>query len=135
MNKKFIAVILAVVVILGAVMFISGCNKDDDGTTLPNESTSTTPETEQTTEEPSVEGTESTSGEKETEKQTEKETEAEPQTSKPATSQTEKPTDNDEPATCDKCGGIIVDNSDTDLPLVGKYCDGKCDEWLGELEL
>ncbi len=117
MNKKYIAIILSLVLIFGAVMLISGCNKDDEGATLPNESTDAISETEQTTEEPSVDATEST-------------TKPEENQTVSSTKPTETTTDNNEPATCDNCGGIIVDDSDTSHPLIGNYCDGYCDEWM-----
>ena len=133
MNKKLIAIILSLILIFGAVMLISGCNKDDD-TIIPNESTDAISETEHTTEEPSAEEPESSTNEEKTEKPTES-------TSKPDESETESPTkptetttktttDNDEPATCDSCGGIITDLSSTGDTLIGNYCDGNCDEWF-----
>ncbi|MBQ8766261.1 MAG: hypothetical protein IJZ16_05595 [Clostridia bacterium] len=134
MNKKLLPVILALILILSVVFAISGCNKDEEVGYIPNELTDVTPETEESEEEPSVEKpseSESQISEKETDKATESTTEKK---TEPDESQTEKPTINDKPATCDICGGIIVDNSDTDLPLVGNYCDGKCDEWYGEFE-
>ncbi len=141
MNKKYIAIILSLVLIFSAVMLISGCNKDDESTILPNESTDVVPETEQNSEESSIDETESTTDEKETEKNTETEKESE-STSKPdenktesSTNPVEKPTDNDEPVTCDVCGNLVVKDTGKGDISVGNYCDGKCDEWFGELEL
>ena len=136
MNKKYIAIIISLVLIFSAVMLISGCNKDDEGTILTNESTTIVPETEQKDDELSTEKTE-----KETEKNTESEKESE-NTSKVDESETEgstkpveKPTDKDEPVTCDVCGNLVVKDTGKGDLSVGNYCDGRCDEWFGELEL
>ena len=115
---------------------ISGCNKDDENTIVPNESTTIVPETEKKDDESSTENTE-----KETEKNTESEKESE-NTSKVDESETEgstkpveKPTDKDEPVTCDVCGNLVVKDTGKGDLSVGNYCDGRCDEWFGELEL
>lgn len=136
MNKKYIAIIISLVLIFSAVMLISGCNKNDEGTFLPNESTDVVPETEQKDDELSTE-----KAEKETEKNTESEKESE-NTSKVDESETEgstkpveKPTDKDEPVTCDVCGNLVVKDTGKGDLSVGNYCDGRCDEWFGELEL
>lgn len=144
MKKRIIAIIVSVILIFGVVMLISGCNKEDENTPVMNESTDANVETEESTEEPSVEDKENTSGENETEntsseKETEKRPEKESEATEAPTNKTENPTEtiteNKNSDICENCGGIIVDNSDKDLPLVGNYCDGMCDEWLGEIEL
>lgn len=131
MNKKYIAIIISLVLIFSSVLLISGCNKDGENTIVPNGSTTIVPETEKKDDESSTEKTE-----KETEKNTEAEKESE-NTSKVDESETEgstkpveKPTDKDEPVTCDNCGGIIADLSATGDTLIGNYCDGHCDEWF-----
>ena len=136
MNKKYIAIIISLVLIFSSVLLISGCNKDDENTIVPNESTTIIPETEQKDDESSTEKTE-----KETEKNTESEKESE-NTSKVDESETEgstkpveKPTDKDEPVTCDVCGNLVVKDTGKGDLSVGNYCDGRCDEWFGELEL
>ena len=129
MNKKYISAILSILLIFSIAFAIAGCNKDDTSV-IPNESTDAIGETEQTTEDASIEETESTTDEKVTESTSindESQTEV---STKPA----ETTTENTKSDICENCGGLIVDDSDTDLPLVGNYCDGKCDEWLGELE-
>jgi cytoskeletal protein RodZ len=125
MNKKYISIILSVLLIFSIAFAIAGCNKDD--ATIPSESTDAIRETEQTTEESSIEETESVTDEKVTESTSQNdETETES-----STNPTETTTENTKPAVCETCGGLIVDESDTNLPLVGNYCDGYCDEWIG----
>ena len=51
-----------------------------------------------------------------------------PTTTKPSTTKPTTTNKNDS-GVCSKCGGIIT-NDDGKLS-VGKYCDGKCDEWYG----
>lgn len=131
MNKKIISIILSLIIVFGAVMIISGCNKDDENKPIINESTHTVVGTEQSTEEAPSNETESNSGEQETENQPEKESE----TKETESSQTEKPTDSDESVTCKTCGNIVLPDSYSGELKVGNYCDGKCDEWLGEIKL
>lgn len=133
MNKKYLSVILSVLLIFSIAFAISGCNKDDT-TILPNESTEKSDETEQMTDEVAVDENESTTGEKEDEKEPDS-------TSKPEESETEAPanptettTDSNEPVTCETCGNIVVSESGSGDIAVGNFCDGKCDEWFGELE-
>ena len=126
MNKKYISIILSVLLIFSVAFGIAGCNKDDN-TIIPNESTDAIGETEQTTEESSIEETESATDEKVTESTSQND---DPET-ETTTNPTETTTENTKPAVCETCGGLIVDESDTNLPLIGNYCDGYCDEWLG----
>ena len=131
MNKKLLSVILSVLLIFSVVLTISGCNKDDT-TIIPNESTDKSDETEQSTDEFSANENESSTDENE------KETNG---TSKPDESETEAPTnptetttDSNEPVTCETCGNIVVNEAGSGDISIGNYCDGKCDEWFGELE-
>ena len=124
MNKKIIPIILSLVLIFGVIMMISGCNKDDN--VMTDESTNAIVETDPTTEESSIEETEGGTQETETEnisENDESQTEA-------STNSAEK-TETTQPAVCEICGGLIVDESDTSVPVIGNYCDGYCDEWLG----
>ncbi len=132
MTKRIIAIILAIVLIFGAVAMISGCSKDDDTSATPSESTDMNNSSEESTDEPVTEEKEDISGE-ETENKAENDTESEENKTEPT--QTEKPTDADEPATCETCGKEILSDSYSGELTIGEYCDGKCDEWLGELEL
>ena len=125
MNKKIISIILSLVLLFGIVMMISGCNKDDN-TMTPDESTNAIVETEPTTEESSAEETESVTQETSTES-TSKNNEI---TTEASTNSAET-TETTQPAVCEICGGLIVDESDTSVPVIGNYCDGYCDEWLG----
>ncbi len=126
MNKKYISIILSIILIFSVAFAIAGCNKDDNAV-IQNESTNAIGETEQTTDEPSIEETESATDEKATESTSKND---ETDTESP-TNPTETTTENTKPAVCETCGGYIVDESDTSLPIFGNYCDGYCDEWLG----
>ena len=132
MNKKYISVIISILLIFSVTFSIAGCNKDD--TNIPNESTDSIGEIEQTTEEPSIEETESTTDEQETEKATENTSKNDESKTEDSTNPTETTTDSNEPVTCETCGNIVVNDSGSSDISVGNYCDGKCDEWFGELE-
>ena len=129
MNRKYLSIILSIILILSVVFAISGCNKDDDSI-IPNESSDAISETEQGTEESSVEEPESSTNEEKTEKPTESTSKPDELKTETPTNPTETTTENDEPATCDNCGGIITDFSATGDTLIGNYCDGHCDEWF-----
>lgn len=128
--KKNIAIILSLIIVFSAVMIISGCNKNDENQPVINESTGAITEPDSSTESNSIQETESTSVENKNE--TEAETESATKETEP--NHTEKPTNSDEPVTCDACGNIIASNSQSGDISIGNFCDGKCDEWLGEVE-
>ncbi len=144
MNKRIIAFLVAVMLFIVTAIAITGCNKDK------NEEVTTNPTTEEiqsnveesTEENVSDEIVNDDKGENKTEKPVgnESETDAkEPETQKnePSTDKAEPTTSKNEPTskpkyeTCEVCGGLIVSESDKDIPIVGKYCDGACDEWFG----
>lgn len=131
MKKKYLSVILSVLLVFSIVLAISGCNKDDT-TIIPNESTNEFDGTEQSTDGLSANENESSTdvNEKET-NDTSKPDESETEVS---TNPTETTTDSNEPVTCETCGNIVVNESGSGDISVGNYCDGKCDEWFGELE-
>lgn len=134
MNKKLLPVILALILILSVVFVISGCNKDEEVGYVPNESTDVTPETEKSTENSTeADKTEATTADKEAESTKENKTEAE-STSKAEGTTTEHTSGSNEPVTCDVCGYEIIKDTGKGDISVGKYCDGKCDEWYGEFE-
>ncbi len=129
MNRKYLSIILSIILILSVVFAISGCNKDDDNI-IPNESSDAISETEQNAEESSVKEPESSANEEKTEKPTESTSKPDELKTETPTNPTETTTDNDESVTCDNCGGIIADLSATGDTLIGNYCDGHCDEWF-----
>ncbi len=135
MKKRIIAIILSVVLIFGAVATISGCNKDEDTGATPNESTDVNNNSEESTDESSTDEQEDVSSEKETENDTENKTDAEADVTDATPSEPTSPTDKNEPAKCKSCGKEILPDSYSGELVVGEYCDGKCDEWLGELEI
>ena len=131
MKKKYLSVILSVLLVFSIVLAISGCNKDDT-TIIPNESTDKSDETEQSTDEFSANENEGSTDENEKEtNDTSKPDESEAEVS---TNPTETTTDSNEPVTCETCGNIVVNESGSGDISIGNYCDGKCDEWFGELE-
>ncbi len=131
MKKKYLSVILSVLLVFSIVLAISGCNKDDT-TIIPNESTNEFDGTEQSTDDLSANENESSTDENEKEtNDTSKPDESETEVS---TNPTETTTDSNEPVTCETCGNIVVNESGSGDISIGNYCDGKCDEWFGELE-
>ncbi len=141
MNKKLIAIILSLILVFSAVLLISGCNKDDENTNIPNESTDSISETEQNSEDASDEKTEGTTDEKESEKLPENSTKPVENQSETSANQSEittenstkpieKPTDKDEPVTCDVCGNVVLNDENSSNMTIGNYCDGNCDGWF-----
>lgn len=131
MKKKYLSVILSVLLVFSIVLAISGCNKDDT-TIIPNESTNDFDGTEQSTDDLSANENEGSTDENEKEtNDTSKPDESETEVS---TNPTETTTDSNEPVTCETCGNIVVNESGSGDISIGNYCDGKCDEWFGELE-
>ena len=131
MKKKYLSVILSVLLVFSIVLAISGCNKDDT-TIIPNESTNEFDGTEQSTDDLSANENEGSTDENEKEtNDTSKPDESEAEVS---TNPTETTTDSNEPVTCETCGNIVVNESGSGDISIGNYCDGKCDEWFGELE-
>lgn len=140
MKKKIIAIILAVILILGAIVLISGCSKDEGGETTTNPTFENVPSDKENgnADEIVPENTDKNEPVKPDENSGEKPSEQ----SKPSeglteenTSQATSPTKPDSSAICDVCGGTIVSDKGNGEISVGNYCDGKCDEWFGELEL
>ncbi len=142
MNKKYIAIIISLVLIFSSVLLISGCNKKDDSTTA---STTFTPETEIALENDSTESTTedktitesdkselTTNGNEDEEVTTELESQP---TVKVEDTTVEHTSGKNEPVTCDVCGNIIVKDTGKGDVSVGNYCDGQCDEWFGDWEL
>ena len=140
MNKKYIAIIISLVLIFSSVLLISGCNNDDENTTAPNGSTTVAPETEIASEDSSMEKTEGTAeNETITDNKVDKnesttEIESQPPVNVEGTT-VEHTSGKNEPVTCDVCGNLIVKDTGKGDLSVGNYCDGQCDEWFGELEL
>lgn len=140
MNKKYIAIIISLVLIFSSVLLISGCNKDDENTIVPNESTTVVPETEIANEDSSTEETEGTAeNETITDNKVDKdesttEIESQPPVDIEETT-VEHTSGKNEPVTCDVCGNLVVKDTGKGDLSVGNYCDGRCDEWFGELEL
>lgn len=140
MNKKYIAIIISLVLIFSSVLLISGCNNDDENTTAPNGSTTVAPETEIASEDSSMEKTEGTAeNETITDNKADKdesttEIESQPPVNVEGTT-VEHTSGKNEPVTCDVCGNLIVKDTGKGDLSVGNYCDGQCDEWFGELEL
>ncbi len=133
MNKKYLSVILSILLIFSVVLAISGCNKDDT-TIIPNESTNEFDGTEKSTDELSADEEENATDEKETQKEVNDTSKLDESKTEVPTIPTEKTTDSNEPVTCKTCGNIVVNESGSGDISVGNYCDGKCDEWFGELE-
>ena len=140
MNKKYIAIIISLVLIFSSVLLISGCYNDDENTTAPNGSTTVAPETEIASEDSSMEETEDTAeNETITDNKADKdesttEIESQPPVNVEGTT-VEHTSGKNEPVTCDVCGNLIVKDTGKGDLSVGNYCDGQCDEWFGELEL
>lgn len=134
MNKKYLAVILSTLLVFGIVFVISGCNKEDN-TDLQTESTDVIDNTEQNSEEPSADKSENsadTNGTEETEKESESTSNVDEDKTEVSTSPSDSTTESDEPETCKTCGNIVLSNSYSGNLAIGNYCDGRCDEWLGD---
>lgn len=144
MNKKNIAIVLSIMLIFGAIMLISGCSKDNENTITPNESTteianedSSINETEGTAENETI--TEDDKSQSTTDSKVDKDEsttgiESQPPVNVEGTT-VEHTSGKDEPVTCDVCGNLVVNDTGKGDLSVGNYCDGKCDEWFGEMEL
>lgn len=132
MNKKIIAILVAVMLLIVSAFVITSCNKDDETPTTTNP---TTENVESTDENVSDDVTDKNDNAENSTNKNDEPQSTETQTPETSTNKTEPSTnDNSEPVTCETCGKVVVSDSYKGDMLVGDFCDGMCDEWYGEMD-
>lgn len=141
MNKKIIAIIITVLLLFVSAVAITSCNKDEDTTTTTNPTTEDVGSNDENvsddTSEDIVENetkTDNDKSESTTDNKIDKDENTTGIESQPPV-KVEQTSDKDEPETCKTCGNVVVPDSYKGDMIIGEYCDGMCDEWMGDFDI
>ena len=126
MNKKLIAILVAALIFIVSAVVTINSNRDNDTNTATNPSTEDIQSTDDFVSDNVADKTDKV------ENSTNKNDE--PQSTESSTKNPDTLINDTEPARCQTCDKIIVSDFYQGDMMIGDYCDGKCNEWLGDLE-